>query len=223
MDMRGAPYGVQEPNRSALQQGRGGCRDRSEFKNRTEPQAWKAHTCRAVPRALTPAQETKTENHRQTHASTHAAWTGHGSRHDSQPPPRPHTKSGLHLEGEKKRKKTAVSASCLKMGTTRMHVDLWSGRGAKTSTTRRRPTCRGGRSSRRDRATAWGRCRVQQATASRVRPASTGSPAPIRAARIAPGPRCAHPAAVHPAGRRPCRRAHPGVAQARCAARRCVQ
>jgi hypothetical protein len=27
---------VQEPNRSALQQGRGGCRDRSEFKNRTE-------------------------------------------------------------------------------------------------------------------------------------------------------------------------------------------
>jgi hypothetical protein len=27
---------VQEPNRSALQQGRGGCWDRSEFKNRTE-------------------------------------------------------------------------------------------------------------------------------------------------------------------------------------------
>ena len=45
-------------------------------------------------RALTPAQETKTENHRQTHASTHAAWTGHGSRHDSQPPPRPHTTIG---------------------------------------------------------------------------------------------------------------------------------
>ena len=34
----GAPYGVQEPNRrrSALQQRRGVCRDRSEFKNRTE-------------------------------------------------------------------------------------------------------------------------------------------------------------------------------------------
>ena len=34
----GVPYGVQEPNRSALQQGRGGCRDRSELKeqNRTD-------------------------------------------------------------------------------------------------------------------------------------------------------------------------------------------
>ena len=42
---------VQEPNRSALQQTRGGCRDRSEFKNRTErlpPR--ELHTCGRRPR-----------------------------------------------------------------------------------------------------------------------------------------------------------------------------
>ena len=33
------PARLNEPNRSALQQRRGGCRDRSEFKNRTEPAA----------------------------------------------------------------------------------------------------------------------------------------------------------------------------------------
>ena len=48
----GAPYGAQEPNRSALQQRRGGCRDRSELKNRTEQNLLESRLGRKLPAPL---------------------------------------------------------------------------------------------------------------------------------------------------------------------------
>ena len=102
--LRAEARGAQEPNRSALQQGRGGCRDRdrSEFKNRTEQILfWCIHTavrtwrgrglegvnlkCSSSCRASWPAIQSHSHTR---HTSPIVSHTSHGHSH-----PTPHPRA----------------------------------------------------------------------------------------------------------------------------------